>query len=211
MKKEKRTKLPPIFKISMLWNILPYYDYLHKWKILLEQLNKGIKDIWELNKKELIYIGREFKRDYIITEKDHANVLMNIKIVKRRWLELFSISMSDPYPREEQIVIIAFINQLVEDEAVIIDYHENLITNYKIQYWPKESISNIVPSILCPSFKKKSKRFENSEKDKLLEYINKETRIKSVIIERNKEDFSWFSVFSQILKLTWGKYYNETI
>ena len=54
-------KLPPIFKLSLLSKILPYFGYLHDWKRILESINKKTNDIWDQNKEQLKYLGRDLK------------------------------------------------------------------------------------------------------------------------------------------------------
>ena len=197
--------------MSMLCNILPYYGYLHKWRILLERISKNTKDIWEQNKAGLIYCGRDCKINYNITEKDHIDALSGIRIAERSWWDLFLISISDSLPNTWWNIITAIIDQLNEDEVVILDYHDNIFQKFQIQYQLKEDISNILPAVLCPSFKKESKLFANPEKNKIMEFIINESRTKSVVIEKNSEDISIYSVFSQILKSTWINDFDEII
>ena len=54
-------KLSPIFKLSLLSKILPYFGYLHDWRRILESINKKTNDIWDQNKEELKYWGRDLK------------------------------------------------------------------------------------------------------------------------------------------------------
>ena len=63
MEKLNRRVLPPIFKFSDLWNILPFYGYLHKWKLLLEWLSKQTQLIWENCEHEFMSKGNEFKSE----------------------------------------------------------------------------------------------------------------------------------------------------
>ena len=39
-----KRRLPTIFKMSMLWNILPYYEHIHRWRSLLEKINTETKN-----------------------------------------------------------------------------------------------------------------------------------------------------------------------
>ena len=52
-----------MFNMSAFWNIHPYYGYIHSWRRLLEKLNTETKDIWDQNREQLMYIGRDFKRE----------------------------------------------------------------------------------------------------------------------------------------------------
>ena len=54
-------KLPPIFKLPLLSKVLLYFGFLHDWKMILESINKGTKEIWTENKEILLYWGRNQK------------------------------------------------------------------------------------------------------------------------------------------------------
>ena len=85
-------KIPPIFKMSVLWNILPYYGHIHRWRRLLEKINKETKDIWDQNREQLKYIGRAFKRDIELDKlKENARHLRP----NRNWIDLFTLSLSN--------------------------------------------------------------------------------------------------------------------
>ena len=153
METESRDWLPPIFKISELCNILPYYGHLHKWRILLEGISKNTKEIWNQNEEILIYLGREYIKEINVTEENTIDAYNKLKLAKRRWLDLFSISLTKPF------YITVIIDKLAEGEVAILDYHNNLFKKFNANYSTNESISSILPAVLCPSFKKELKHF----------------------------------------------------
>ena len=92
MERISTKKLPPIFKMSVLWDILPYYGHLHRWRRLLEKINTETKEIWDQNREQLMHIGRDFKREI---ELDHLKGNASNLRPNRSWLDLFSLSLSN--------------------------------------------------------------------------------------------------------------------
>ena len=155
-----RTKrLPPIFKMSMLWNILPYYGHLHRWRRLLEKINTKTKDIWDQNREQLVYIGRDFKREI---ELDNLYEYARHLRPNRSWLDLFLLSLSYDF-RYNKFDFTILTDNLNEYEVIIIDSHDDIFKDYQIHFWSKDRISDILPAIKCPSFKSKTKIFKTSK------------------------------------------------
>ena len=148
MEKISTKKLPPIFNMSMLCNILPYYGHIHRWRRLLEKINTKTKDIWDHNREQLMYIGRDFKREI---ELDKLNEFTGHFRPTRSWLDLFSLSLSY-YFRSNEFDFTVLTNNLSKDEVVILDSHDDIFKWYRIHYWNKDTISDILPAIKCPSF-----------------------------------------------------------
>ena len=126
-------KLPPIFKMSVLWNILPYYGHIHRWRRLLEKINTETKEIWDQNREQLMYIGREFKRDIIL---DNLNENARYLRPNRSWLDLFSLSLSYIFDFNN-FDFTNLIENLSEDEVIIVDSHDDIFKDYQIHYWKK--------------------------------------------------------------------------
>ena len=85
-------KLPPIFKLSLLSKILPYFWYLHDWKWILESINSKTNKIWDQNKEELKYLGRDLKLslhlDYCLT-KLSENIVLKAELFKFQTYRFF--------------------------------------------------------------------------------------------------------------------------
>ena len=78
-------KLPPVFKLSLLSKILPYFGYLHDWKWILESMNKKTNDIWDQNKEVLKYWGRDLKLSLHLEEswiKLSENIMLKAELFK---------------------------------------------------------------------------------------------------------------------------------
>ena len=131
MERIRAKKLPPIFKMSVLCNILPYYGHLHIWRKLLEMINSKTKDIWDQNREQLMYIGRDFKRDI---ELDNLKICINKLRPNRSWLDLFTLSLSNDFRLQNVFFITTLTDNLNEDEVIIIDSHDDIFKAYQIQY-----------------------------------------------------------------------------
>ena len=201
MKKISAKKLPPIFKMSVLWNILPYYGHLHRWRRLLEKINTKTKDIWDRNREQLKYIGRDFKRDIELDKLKQSRRRLR---PKRNWLDLFSLSLSyyfDSYFSNTNFDITNLTDNLTEDEVIIIDSHDNVFNFFKIHFWRKDRILDILPAIKCPSFKSETKIFKTSEMFEIGKFINDQDYTKSVVIENMNEKLSIKLVYGNTVKI----------
>ena len=199
MERISTKKLPPIFKMSMLWNILPYYGHIHRWRRLLEKINTETKEIWDNNREQLMYIGRDFKREIKLDKlKENARHLRP----NRSWLDLFSLSLSNCYFNNDEFIFTTLTDNLSEDEVIIIDSHDGIFKGYHIHFWSKDCISDILPAINCPSFKSKIKIFKTSEMKEIRQFIYDQNHIKSIVIEKADEKLSINLVYGNIIKIT---------
>ena len=198
MERISTKKLPPIFKMSVLCNILPYYGHLHRWRRLLEKINTETKEIWDQNREQLVYIGKEFKRDI---ELDSLKLNRSKLRPNRSWLDLFSLSISYDF-KYYLVDFTNLINNLATDEVIIIiDSHDNIFKKYQINFWIKDNISDILPAIKCPSFKSETKIFKISEMKEFWKFIENQNHIKSIMIENVGEELSINLVYGDIIKI----------
>ena len=205
MEIENKWKVPLIFKMSLLCCILPYYGHLHRWRRLLETLSSKTREIWNQNKDALIYWGKDFKSNIEINYKNYQDIENKIQSSKRSWLDLFSLSLFSN-AIWKRIDFSIFISNLEENEAVIFNPHNDLFKDYQIIYWKKDKIPDILPAVLCPSFKSEVKKFNGSELNRLRHFFINDPYIKSVVVERNQDEVSVYTVMSQTLKLKFNKF-----
>ena len=198
MERIREKRLPPIFKMSVLWNILPYYGHIHRWRRLLEKINTKTKDMWDQNREQLMYIGRDFKREI---ELDELKQSIRRLRPKRSWLDLFSLSLSYNF-RCNKFDFTTLTSNLSEDEVIIIDSHDAIFKHYQIHFWRKDTISNILPAIKCPSFKYETKNFKTSEKRKMRQYIDDQIHRKSIVIEKSDKKLSINLAYGNTVKIT---------
>ena len=197
MERISTEKLPPIFKMSVLWNILPYYGHLHRWRRLLEKINTETKEIWDQNREQLMHIGRDFKREI---ELDNLNEDARYLKPNRGWLDLFKLSLSDDIS-ENKFDFTTLTDNLSEDEVIIIDSHEDIFKDYQIHYWRKDRISDILPAIKCPSYKSETKIFKNSEIDYIGYFIKDQNHTESFVIENADKKLSISLVYGDTVKI----------
>ena len=205
MERIRTKKLPPIFKMSVLWNILPYYGHIHRWRRLLEKINTKTKEIWDQNREQLMYIGRDFKREI---ELDNLKKWESKLRPNRNWLDLFSLSLSNYYFKIYNFDFTTLTNNLTEDEVIIIDSHDNLFKRYQINFWSKDRISDILPAINWPTFKFETEIFKTSEMTKIRELINNKIRTKSIVIENAGDKLSINFVYGDTIKITPMTFYH---
>ena len=203
MERISTKKLPPIFKMSVLYNILPYYGHLHRWRRLLEKISTKTNEIWDQNREQLMYIGRDFKRDIELDNlKENARHLRP----NRSWIDLFSLSLSTNFILE-YFVFTTLIDNLSEDEVIIIDSHDDIFKGYQIHFWRKDRTSDILPAIKCPSYKSETKIFKTSEKWKIIEFIDDQNHTKSIVIENTDEGLSLDLVYGDSIKIKPSTFY----
>ena len=206
MERISAKRLPPVFKMSVLCIILPYYGNLHRWKRLLEKINTKTKDIWDQNREQLMYIGRDFKRDI---ELDNLKEKARHSILSRSWIDLFSLSLSS-YFYFFKFNFTTLIDNLTEDEVLIVDSHDDIFKAYQIYFWRKDRISDILPAIKCPSFKSETKIFKTYEKNKIKKFIYDQNYTKSVMIENADDKISINLVYGNTVKIT-SRTFNEDL
>ena len=197
MEKISAKKLPPIFKMSVLCNILPYYGHLHRWRRLLEKINTKTKDIWDQNREQLMYIGRDFKRDI---ELDTFEIYIGNLRPNRSWLDLFSLSLSYDFRDYEIFDFTKLTDNLTEDEVIIFDSHDDIFKDFQIHFWRKDRISDILPAIKCPSFKSETKIFKTPNKSEIREFIHAQNHIKFIVIENANEELSINLIYGNTIK-----------
>ena len=146
-----------------------------------------------------MHIGRDFKREIeLVKSKEFKENLRP----NRRWLDLFSLSLSDDFFKYKFDFTI-LIDYLCEDEVIIIiNSHDDIFKNDQIQYWSKETISDILPAIKCSSFKSKTKIFKTSELDEMRTFIYYQNHTKSFVIENAGDKISINLVYGETVKIT---------
>ena len=197
MERISAKKLPPIFKMSILCNILPYYGHIHRWRRLLEKINTETKDIWDQNREQLMYIGRDLKREI---ELDNLNEYASNLRPNRSWLDLFSLLLSY-YFRGNEFDFTILTDNLSEDEVIIIDSHDDIFKDYQTHFWRKDSISDILPTFKFTSFKTETKIFKTSKTYEIIQFIGNQRLTKSIVIENADEEQSFNFVYGNTIKI----------
>ena len=156
------TKLPKIFKFSMLWNILPYFGFLHEWKWILQSLNKKTQMMWNLNKDAFIYWGGwqkfKLKLDY------NKATLKPIRDLELFTFETIVFCLVDSemrclYPDWFKYnIFIPLIDQLDEGKMILFDAKIHKMTT-PFSIWSKNEIEHIMQSTLWTYFNSNSRKW----------------------------------------------------
>ena len=197
MESKINKKLPPIFKLSLLSSILPYYGYLHEWRKLLTMINRETEAIWEENTDIMSYIGKDFKQEKFI------RVFTDLRNVRKSFINLYLLktsveSISNYYDSKN---ILSLIDKLDEDETIIWDFHKSDLNDISIYFCNEDKVSEILPAVMCPSFWKTSALLDYGDQKTINEVIRKELSTKSVMIELRKKKILLYSVFSPTLRI----------
>ena len=179
--------LPPIFKISVILNILPFYNQLHIWKKMMQSVCKETKEIWDKNQTSFIRWGKDYRSKKATCS---SNVLKRPRINYdmflfrcefKRYASKSQIEL-DPYLEYYNKQFVYLIENMNNDEALIFDTSDLEYDSYEIHFWNEAEISWILPSTNWPSYEPGIKVFSLSESTELAEHIRKLLKFKSVII-----------------------------
>ena len=145
-----------------------------------------------------MYIGRDFKRDI---ELDKLKEFKGDLRPNRSWLDLFSLPLSNDF-RYKNFYCTILTDNLNADEVIIINSHDDIFKAYQIYFWSKDTISDILPAIKCPSFKSDTRIFKTSEIDKIIYFIHDQYHTKSIVIEKSDKNLSISLIYGNIIKIT---------
>ena len=188
-------KLPPIFKLSLLSKILPYFGYLHDWKWILESINKKTNDIWDQNKEELKYWGRDLK---LILDLDDRFIKFSENILLKAELFKFQTSRFIIFHRGTEktlnklkrlkidSLILQFCKQLNEDNAIV--FQKWRYKTDEIFFQTRKEIAEMIPSSKCTSSILEIKMFGDSQAQDLWKYIADSIKLKRVIVKKNENN-----------------------
>ena len=196
--------LPPIFKLSLLSKILPYFGYLHDWKMILESINKKTNGIWDQNKEVLKYWGRDLKLSLPIDSraiKFSENIQLKAELFEfqtvrfSKFHQFTEKTLSDIKELKIDSLILQLCNQLNEDNAIVFqkwDYDFDEIFLQK-----RKEITEMIPSSKCTSSILEIKMFDDSQAQDLWKYIADSIKLKRVIVKKNENNtFEVYSITS---------------
>ena len=191
-------KLPPIFKLSLLSKILPYFGYLHDWKMILESINKKTNDIWEENKEVLKYWGRDLKLSLHLEEssiKFSENIMLKAELFKFQTKRFFEFHLYTKKTigliKELKIdsLILQLCSQLNEDNAIVFQKWGDVFDEMnEIFLQTRKEIAEMIPSSKCTSSILEIKIFEDSQAQDLWKYIADSIELKRVIVKKNENN-----------------------
>ena len=205
--------LPPIFKLSLLSKILPYFGYLHDWKWILESINKKTNDIWDQNKEELKYWGRDLKLSLYLEDssiKFSENILLKAELFKFQtkrfyWFHGYTQKTHDKIKEFEiDSLILQLCSQLNEDNAIVFQKWYYDIDEIFLQ--TRKEIVEMIPCSKCTSSILEIKEFEDSKAEDLWKYITDSIELKRVIVKKNENNIFEIDSITSHHYLDWDEY-----
>ena len=191
MEQTNNKTLPPIFKLSALCNILPYFGYVHEWKNLLESISMGTNQVWNENRAALMHWGKDYKQETWLIYK-YDEFIINKGILQN--LELFTLTTNwfdwdDDKEKNNWInirVIIILLNRLNTNNVIVIDQH---IDNWlkSISIWTEHEAEESTPSPMCTSATSNIKEFDEGKVAGLWKHIYEKVKSRRVVLKK-KED-----------------------
>ena len=187
-------RLPPIFKFSMIWNILLYYGYLHRWRLLLTGISTETHSIWEENKEAFICFGKNWK-----INRD-LNYLNKIDQASRDWLDLISLYLDrGKYAWSRALSNLFFMaRNLYNNEVIICDLHE-VFNHFRVSIYEEKEVSDIFPAVSCPLFNKAITVLNIEEFEIFAEYFKNISSFKSIVIGKKDEELVVYSAYSSTM------------
>ena len=188
--------LPPIFKLSLLSKILPYFGYLHDWKRVLESFNKKTNDIWDQNKEQLKYWGRDSKLSLYLEEssiKFSENIMLKAELFKFQTDRFFRFHL-DSKKTQDKIkeleidnLILQLCSLLNEDNAIVFQKLNWIKDEIFLQ--TRTEIAEMIPSPKCTSSILEIKKFENNQAQDIWKYIiDNSIKLKRIIVKKNENN-----------------------
>ena len=206
-------KLPPIFKLSLLSKILPYFGYLHDWKMILESINKKTNDIWNQNKEVLKYLGRDLKLSLPIDGrliKLSKNIMLKAELFKFHTSRFFEFHQGTMKTQEKikqlkiDSLLLQLCNQLNEDNAIV--FQKWGYKNDEIFLQTRTEIAEMIPSSKCTSSILEIKMFEDNQAQNLWKYITDSIELKRVIVKKHENNTFEVDSITSHYYLQWKEY-----
>ena len=144
MESNKQKTLPLAFRLSMLINILPFYDYLPRWMWLLVSLNSQTNSIWEENSEAFLKCKPDYKPTKKLTD---PNTFRNIIRNKSQYFKSFDVN-------ESLIYLFLMIYLSKQDSSVISLIYRNhdSDTKYTLSIFNKDKLAEYIPASNCEHF-----------------------------------------------------------
>ena len=199
MEKEiKENSLPPIFKFSELWNILPFYGTLPKWMWLLWSLNSVSKNIWNENREMFLRWGNNYKSVWKIQCRNASSP--DFEYLKHR-LEYYEFLYWDT--TDLLYIITDNIFDSESNTVFLFDWGRGKDFRMHMSIIHESSIPEYLPAVKCPNFKPEIENFYNNMEywDECSEYINNQVKKKAVIVKKTSEGIQVQSINSPFLKI----------
>ena len=145
--------------------------------------------------KALIYLGRDLKKEKYLKYNEGLND------INFEWIDLISLSSRrfDIFSVKNGEQFFTFCKKLNKDEVIVCDLHKSSFDDIQIYIIKREDISNILPAILCTSFKIEEKSFIKWNYEQFKSEMWEILKTKSLVIEIKNQEITMYSVLSSTL------------
>ena len=193
MEQTNSESLPPIFKLSALCNILPYFGYLHEWKNLLESISTKTNQVWNENKAALMHWGQDYKQEtWLIYHNEEF--IINKGIPQNLWLFALNTNWFDWVDKDKEEnnwinirLITILLNRLNINDAIVIDQHiDNLLKS--ITVWREHEAEESTPSPMCSSITSNIKNFNWNKVADLWKHIYEKAKSRRVVLKKKENN-----------------------
>ena len=193
MEQTNTESLPPIFKLSSLCNILPYFGYLHEWKNLLESISTKTNKVWNEKWTALMHWGKHYKQETWLIYR-YKKFIINKGIPQN--LELFTLTTNwfdwDDKEIEENNwinirVITRLLNRLNINNAIAIDQY--IVNSLKsITIWTEHEAEESTPSPMCTSVTSNITEFDEDKVADLWKHIYEKVKSRRVVLKKREDN-----------------------
>ena len=191
--------LPPIFKFSMLCRILPYYGFLHEWRVL-QQFNTKTKAIWDDNIDAFIWSGKNCR---VILRFSRASEIQHLNINQLNYFETWMFA--SPFENKAEELIVWLVNKLGYRDVLVIEQGKFVLCN-RVVFWQEQELENTVASLRCHHTKTTLLESDESNQISDAELIRRYLDSKDLIIRKSNRQISIHYVKSTHLQLEWNSH-----
>ena len=178
MEQLRPKRLTEIFKFSHISNILPYYGYLHEWKVLMERLSTQTNKVWTDNLEAFIKWGENYKTEICLCmnsgrlENFILNFDFNYKFicnfaVELEWFEECIPILTDVLSSNKMMIMSGHSNPISKFWIWKKEKYYRYITyKYKLFVYSEEEASASIPAFNCLNFKNRPANELSEMRDK---------------------------------------------
>ena len=181
--------------------------------MILESINKKTNDIWDQNKEELKYWGRDMKLGWDLEEssiKFSENIMLKaelFKFITKRFSKFHwgtEKTLDKMKKLEIDRLILQLCSQLNEDNAIV--FQKWGIIDDEIFLQTRTEIAEMIPSPKCTSSILEIKNFDDNQAQDLWKYITNSIKLKRVIVKKDENNIFEVDSIASHNFLHWKEY-----
>ena len=198
MENLSKSNLPPIFKLSNIVNILPYYGTLPQWMCLLKSLNRKSNELWGYNQESFITLGFRYRSEKALNLETFSNKPKEFLTKKYKFYKHFYLKHSSLF-----YLLKHYLPQQEDNMIFLLDISDKYEYDYTLSWFHKDKLSYHVPSVNCAEYKEEIDWFmKDTRIDDAIKFIEKAIDTEALILYRG----IWIKrVTSPIFRFSYGK------